>query len=59
MLGLHLDIEAKKIVSKAFEKGLLIIGAGSNVIRIVPPLNITQDEINKGLKILEEVFQEL
>ncbi|WP_432662186.1 aspartate aminotransferase family protein [Wukongibacter baidiensis] len=59
MLGLHLDIEAKTIVSKAFEKGLLIIGAGSNVIRIVPPLNITEDEIKDGLKILEEAFQEL
>ncbi|WP_432406227.1 aspartate aminotransferase family protein [Wukongibacter sp. M2B1] len=59
MLGLHLDIEAKKIVNKAFEKGLLIIGAGNNVIRIVPPLNITEDEINKGLKILEEAFKEL
>ncbi|SKC91768.1 aspartate aminotransferase family protein [Maledivibacter halophilus] len=59
MLGIHLDIEAKKIVGKAFEKGLLIIGAGNNTIRIVPPLNITDYEIKRGLKILEEVFEEL
>lgn len=59
MLGLHLDIEAKKIVNKAFEKGLLIIGAGNNVVRIVPPLNIKTDEIKKGLEILEEIFKEL
>lgn len=59
MLGLHLDIEAKKVVSKAFEKGLLIIGAGNNVVRIVPPLNITVDEIQKGVEILEEIFKEL
>lgn len=59
MLGIQLDIEAKKVVSKAFEKGLLIIGAGNNVVRIVPPLNITIDEINKGLEILKEVFEEI
>ena len=59
MLGLHLEIEAKKIVGKAFEKGLLIIGAGKNVVRIVPPLNITTDEIKKGLEILQEIFKEV
>lgn len=59
ILGIHLSIEAKNVVSKAFKKGLLIIGAGSNVVRIVPPLNITIDEINKGLDILKEVFDEL
>jgi len=59
MLGIHLDIEAKKVVNKAFEKGLLIIGAGSNVVRIVPPLNITIDEINEGLEILNQVLTEL
>lgn len=59
MLGIHLDIEAKKVVAKAFDKGLLIIGAGSNVVRIVPPLNITVGEIKKGIEILEEVFEEL
>ena len=59
ILGLHLDIEAKKIVNKAFDKGLLIIGAGNNVVRIVPPLNITTEEINRGLKILKEVFEEI
>ncbi|SHK46070.1 aspartate aminotransferase family protein [Paramaledivibacter caminithermalis] len=59
MLGIHLDIEAKKVVSKAFDKGLLIVGAGNNVVRIVPPLNITKEEINDGVQILKEVFEEL
>lgn len=59
MLGIHLDIEAKKVVSKAFDKGLLIIGAGSKAVRLVPPLNITTDEIKKGLEIIEQVFDEL
>lgn len=59
MLGIHLEVEAKKIVGKAFEKGLLIIGAGKNIVRIVPPLNITTDEIKKGLEILQEIFKEV
>ncbi len=59
MIGIHLDIEAKKVVNKAFDKGLLIIGAGSRAIRIVPPLNISTEEINRGLEILAEVFKEI
>lgn len=59
ILGLHLNIDNNMVIIRAFEKGLLLIGAGNNVIKIAPPLNIREDEINKGLKILEEVFQEL
>jgi predicted acetylornithine/succinylornithine family transaminase len=45
------------IVNKAMEKGLLIIPAGSNVIRIVPPLIITKSEIDEGLNIIEECIE--
>jgi 4-aminobutyrate aminotransferase len=43
-----------KIVDFAFERGLLLLGCGSSVIRIAPPLCITKSEIDEGLNVLEE-----
>ena len=47
---------AGEVVTAARERGLLIITAGDGVIRIVPPLIITAEEINKGLEILDEAM---
>jgi 4-aminobutyrate aminotransferase len=46
--------EAKQIMDYCFHHGLLIIIAGRNTLRVIPPLNITEDEISEGLDILEE-----
>lgn len=54
----HVDRVAE-IVGLAREKGLLIITAGQGCLRFVPPLVITDEEINVGLGILREVMQEL
>jgi 4-aminobutyrate aminotransferase len=43
-----------KVVDFAFERGLLLLGCGSSVIRIAPPLCISKSEIDEGLTILEE-----
>ena len=37
-----------------FQHGLLVIIAGRNVIRVIPPLIVTEEEITEGLDILEE-----
>lgn len=57
MIGLCFDREVKEIVKKCFEKGLLVIGAGANVIRLVPALNIEKKEIDQGIKILQDVLE--
>ena len=46
--------EAKLIMDYCFQHGLLIIIAGRNTLRIIPPLNITEEVMNEGLDILEE-----
>ena len=53
--------EAKKLVQLCYEKGLIILSCGNfgNVIRTLMPLVITDDELEKGLSILEESFHEL
>jgi 4-aminobutyrate aminotransferase len=46
--------EAKQIMDYCFHHGLLVIIAGRNTLRIIPPLNVSEDEISEGLDILEE-----
>ena len=41
-----------------YGEGLLLLGAGENVIRFVPPLIIGKKEIDKGIGILNEVLQQ-
>ncbi|GMM48480.1 acetylornithine transaminase [Pichia kluyveri] len=58
--GLIIGVECKenpsKIVETARDLGLLIITAGGNVIRFVPPLNIEDNVLVDGVKILEQAF---
>lgn len=46
--------EAKQIMDYCFRHGLLVITAGRNTLRVVPPLNISEEEMDEGLDILEE-----
>ena len=46
--------EAKQIMDYCFRQGLLVITAGRNTLRIIPPLNISEEEMDEGLDILEE-----
>ncbi|MFZ2603708.1 MAG: aspartate aminotransferase family protein [Candidatus Omnitrophota bacterium] len=56
MFGIELNIEGKLIVEKCIEKGLLINCTHDKVLRLMPALNITKKEINKGLFILDQVL---
>ncbi len=46
----------ERIVTAAFERGLLTLGCGGSTIRICPPLSITQSEMDDGLAIFEEAI---
>jgi 4-aminobutyrate aminotransferase len=46
-----------RIVQLAFERGLLVLGAGENVIRLSPPLTITPDQAAFALDTLEDCIQ--
>ncbi|MFU8794112.1 MAG: 4-aminobutyrate--2-oxoglutarate transaminase [Dethiobacteria bacterium] len=51
---------AKAIVKRCHERGLIIITAGifGNVIRFLMPVNITEEQLNRGLDILEDAIAE-
>lgn len=52
--GLDLGRPAEQSVARARANGLLVCTAGPNVIRLAPPLNIAEEELVKGLDLLEE-----
>lgn len=56
MLGVETDKDAKDITNECLEKGLLVLTAKTK-IRLLPALNISYKEIDKGLKILKEVIE--
>lgn len=56
MAGLELSVEGKPIVQKCIERGLLINCTHDKVLRLMPALNITKKEIDKAVKILDEVL---
>jgi predicted acetylornithine/succinylornithine family transaminase len=56
MWGIELGEPAAPVVTAARERRLLVLTAGPNVIRIVPPLTITRDELERGAHVLAEVL---
>ena len=54
MQGLLFEQPVGPIINKAVEKGLLLINAGANIIRFVPPLVITEKDVDQMIAILEE-----
>jgi predicted acetylornithine/succinylornithine family transaminase len=53
--GIEVD-GAAAIVSRALESGLLLCSAGADVVRLLPPLTIGDDELRRGVAILEEAI---
>ena len=56
ILGMQLSSDPTPVVTAARERGLLIITCGTNTLRFVPPLIISEEEIEKGMGILEEAM---
>ena len=57
ILGLQLRRDPTPIVTAARERGLLIITCGTNTLRFVPPLIISEEEIAEGLEKLEQAME--
>jgi 4-aminobutyrate aminotransferase len=47
------------VLDRAFEKGLLLLGAGENTIRVAPPLMIDEEQADFAARILEECIREV
>ncbi len=57
MQGLVFDRPVGEIITKALDKGLILINAGTNIIRFVPPLIIAKENVDEMISILESCLQ--
>ena len=57
MQGLEFDKPVKGIIEKTLSKGLVLINAGSHVIRFIPPLIVTKKDIDQMISILDECIE--
>lgn len=56
LVGIECHEEVAKLIPTIHEKGLLVLTAGPNVIRLLPPLIVTQAELDEAVAILKQVI---
>jgi acetylornithine/N-succinyldiaminopimelate aminotransferase len=59
IVGVEMDMEVNPIVEKGYEHGVLFVSAGPNILRFVPPLTITKEELSQAVSALGEILQEI
>ena len=57
MWGIQCEIEAAPIIAAGYQHGILVCSAGPNVVRLLPPLTITQPELDELVDRLEAAFK--
>jgi predicted acetylornithine/succinylornithine family transaminase len=57
MVGMDLTVDGAAIVRRCLEKGLLINCAGEHILRFVPPLTITREDVDRAVEILDEALE--
>ncbi|WP_440930683.1 aminotransferase class III-fold pyridoxal phosphate-dependent enzyme, partial [Candidatus Pelagibacter sp.] len=55
LIGVKLRVDQTKFIKKLMENKLLTIRAGENVVRVLPPLNVSKKEIDQAIKIFDKV----
>ncbi|HEY9704427.1 MAG TPA: aminotransferase class III-fold pyridoxal phosphate-dependent enzyme, partial [Allocoleopsis sp.] len=58
-LNADIELTSIQVVNSAIKSGLLLVPAGPKVLRFVPPLIVTSSEIDKALKILDQVLSSM
>jgi acetylornithine/succinyldiaminopimelate/putrescine aminotransferase len=56
MIGVEVTVEAKQVIDKVMAGGLLAVPAGTNVVRFLPPLNVTKAEVDEAVDILAKAL---
>jgi acetylornithine/N-succinyldiaminopimelate aminotransferase len=59
MVGVEMDMDVTPVVNQGYERGLLLVSAGPNVLRFVPPLIITEEEIKHTVATVGEILREI
>jgi acetylornithine/N-succinyldiaminopimelate aminotransferase len=56
MIGIELDIEVVQLLWAGYGQGVLLLNAGSNVLRLLPPYIITETEIDRLMDVLGAIL---
>ena len=56
MIGIELKFEVKDILMEGIEKNLLLLYSGRNILRLLPPLVISEEDVTSSLEILDELL---
>ena len=59
MIGIDLSIPSTPAVEKCMERGVLINATNNTVVRLLPALNVTSEELMEGLQVIAEVLEEM
>ena len=58
MIGIEMKFEIKDILMGLIKEGILMLYSGRNILRILPPLVISEDDITKVLHVLDSILTE-
>lgn len=58
MIGVELDASFPQVLQQLRDKGFLALSAGENVLRLLPPLNTTKEELQEAINIIAAVLKE-
>ncbi|PIC67031.1 aspartate aminotransferase family protein [Sporosarcina sp. P21c] len=56
LVGIHSNNEVGSYIQEAEKQGLLLVPAGTNVIRLLPPLTVSKEEIDQAVAILKKIL---
>ena len=59
LIGIQLHIDQTNFIKKLMDNKLLTIRAAENVVRVLPPLNVKKNELDKAIKIIDKVCVEI
>lgn len=57
LVGIHSQSEIGPFIGEAEKQGLLLVPAGTNVIRLLPPLTVSKEEIDEAVSILKNILK--
>ena len=59
MIGLKMKVPAGDFIEKARAEGLVVLPAGDNVVRLLPPLTLSEDEAREGIALMDKTAARL
>ena len=57
IMGVELDIEAGPVVERGYQEGIIMLSAGPNVLRLLPPLIVEEDHAEQMVNVLERILR--